>query len=124
MGYLKVTEKKKEKQKKRGDPDLLTIQPLGFEKVASLNLSSSSPSRCESSVTDSFHESVTSFFYSGACAGGVAFQGGVFATLFSDFLACFLAPEFPDETRTPTNASESIQIQLRCLRMHYGRVKN
>ena len=94
---------------REGDPDLLTIQPLGLEEVASLNLSSSSPTSCESSVTDSSHESVTSIlFYSGACAGGVVFHRGVFATLFPDFIACFLSPESPNETRTPTNASDSI----------------
>ena len=49
------TKKTASKQLRRGDPD------LGLEKVASLNLSLSSPTSCESSVTDSSHESVTSF---------------------------------------------------------------
>ena len=48
------------KKLKSGDPDLLTLQPLGLEKVASLNLSSSSPTS-GSPVTDISYESATSF---------------------------------------------------------------
>ena len=53
------TKKTASEKLSRGDPDLLTLQPLGLEKVANSNLSSSSHTS-GSSVTDSSHESATS----------------------------------------------------------------
>ena len=45
--------------------------------------------------------------------------GGAFVSL-----PCFPSPESSNEMRTPTNASESILIQLRCLKMHNDCVTN
>ena len=43
---------------------------------------------------------------------GYLLKRGAFASLFPNSLACFLSPESAMELRTPTNASESIRIDL------------
>ena len=102
------TKKIASKKIRRGDPDFLLFSILGWKKfLVKMYHHHHQP------VVHQFLTVImilpllsTSGAYAFEC-GGVATQRGVFASLFPDFLACFLSTRSPKEL-TPTSASESI----------------